>query len=86
MAKTKFNMTSDELSEYLLKSMAEKFDNSKKGTNTATKYSDLTLHNSIAGINPNEKVTVNGVKGILDINEDDHLVPLGDILSICEDQ
>ena len=84
MEKTIFDMSPEELSEHLLELMAKKFDNNKEGTRTATKYSDLTLHGSVASKNPNERVTVNGNKHVSTIDEDDHLISLGDITETSE--
>ena len=84
MANDPLDLSSEELNRYLIEKLVQKFEVSKKGTETHTDYSDLSLHNSIANKDPDKKVTVNGCKFISDISDEDHLLTSGDIAKIFE--
>jgi hypothetical protein len=76
------NMSSEELNEHLMERLQQEYKLYRATTKTHLDYLDLTLHNSIANMNPDKVVTINGGKFLNEVTEEDHLVTLGDIMQI----
>jgi len=75
-------MSTEELNEHLMKRLQQERQLYHATTKTHIDYLDLTLHDSIANMNSNKVVTINGGKFINEVIEEDHLVNIGDIKQI----
>lgn len=79
MSSDAINMSTEELSKHLIKRLQQEHKLYHATTKTHIDYLDLTLHDSIASMNPNKVVTINGGKFINEVTEEDYLVSIGDI-------
>ncbi len=79
MSNEAINMSMEELNKHLMTRLQQEHKLYHTTTKTHIDYLDLTLHNSIANMNPNKVVTINGGKFINEVTEEDHLVNIGDI-------
>lgn len=82
MSNDAISMSTEELNEHLMKRLQQERQLYHATTKTHIDYLDLTLHDSIANMNSNKVVTINGGKFINEVIEEDHLVNIGDIKQI----
>ena len=80
MSNDSINMNTEELNKNIMNMLQQEHKLYNANTKTHIDYLDLTLHDSIANMNPNKVVTTNGGKLIDEVTEEDHLVSVGDIM------
>lgn len=78
MLSNTINISTEELNKHLMNRLQQEHKFYQATTKTHIDYLDLTLHDSIANMNPNKVVTMNGGKLITEVTEDDYLVNIGD--------
>lgn len=86
IVKNPLGMSAEELERYLRERLVKKFGDIKQGTKTHTDYSELLLHDLLANISPDKKMTTNGGKFISDIKNDDHILPFGSSATVIDEQ